>query len=159
MRSKVVITVLVMILAFYAVLIGAKGVALLGSGSTVGIVLGIGIVLLPLLGAVLVWREVQFGRRSAELAGVLESEGGLPVDDLPRRPSGRVDREAADTVFATRRSETETDPRNWRVWYRLALAYDDAGDRTRARAAARHAITLYRAPQSPHRETGPQRGQ
>jgi Flp pilus assembly protein TadD len=41
------------------------------------------------------------------------------------------------------REEAEADPGNWRVWYRLALAYDAAGDRTRARSAVRHAISLY----------------
>ncbi|MGW5680055.1 hypothetical protein ACWEV4_34170, partial [Streptomyces sp. NPDC003860] len=50
---------------------------------------------------------------------------GLPVDDLARTPSGRIDRDAADEVFARRRAETErcsmctpssrwTWPRSWR---------------------------------------------
>jgi cytochrome c-type biogenesis protein CcmH/NrfG len=143
MRGRLTVAVLVAVLAFYAALIGAKGVALLGSDSPVGMLLGVGILLVPLLGGFLVWREVQFGRRSAELAGVLDSEGGLPVDDLPRRPSGRVDRAAADAVFATRRAEAEKDPENWRCWYLLGVAYDDAGDRSRARAAVRHAIALF----------------
>ena len=68
--------------------------------------------------------------------------GGLPVDDLPRRPSGRVDRSAAEEWFDRAREETEASPDSWRAWFRLALAYDAAGDRTRARAAARHAIEL-----------------
>lgn len=143
MRAKATIAVMVVVLVFYAVLIGGKGIALLGSDSLVGVVLGVAILLVPLLGLVLVWQELQFGRRSAEMAAVLEAEGGLPVDDLPRRPSGRVDRAAADAVFATRQAEAEADPDNWRTWYRLALAYDDAGDRTRARAAVRHAMTLF----------------
>lgn len=143
MRTKVTVAVLVMVLVFYAVLVGAKGVALLGSGSPVGAALGAALLVIPLIGLWLVWREVCFGRRSAELAAVLEAEGGLPVDDLPRRPSGRVDRTAADAVFAVRRAETEADPGGWRSWYRLGLAYDDAGDRTRARSAVRHAIALF----------------
>jgi cytochrome c-type biogenesis protein CcmH/NrfG len=143
MRAKATIAVMVVVLVFYAVLIGGKGIAMLGSDSPVGVVLGVAILLVPLLGLVLVWRELQFGRRSAEMAAVLEAEGGLPVDDLPRRPSGRVDRSAADAVFSTRQAEAEADPDNWRTWYRLALAYDDAGDRTRARAAVRHAMTLF----------------
>jgi hypothetical protein len=144
MRTKVAIAVMVVALLFYAALIGFKGVALLGSGSVVGVLLGLALLVVPVLGLLLVWREIDFGRKSAVLADALATEGGLPVDDLPRRPSGRVDRAAADAAFAERRSETEADPGNWRVWYRLALAYDAAGDRTRARAAARHAIDLYR---------------
>ncbi|MGH8964742.1 MAG: hypothetical protein ACRDXB_05355, partial [Actinomycetes bacterium] len=120
-----------------------KGIAMIATGSSAGIALGAAVLVIPVVGVFLVWRELQFGRRSAELAAVLQSEGGLPVDDLPRRPSGRVERAAADCVFAERQAETESDPENWRTWYRLGMAYDDAGDRTRARAAVRHAITLY----------------
>ena len=145
MRTKAVIAVLVVILVFYAVLIGAKGVAFIASGEPVAVLLGIGVLVLPLIGLALVWREIVFGRRSAELAAALEAEGGLPVDDLPRRPSGRVDRAAADEAFATRQAEVEARPDAWQAWYRLALAYDDAGDRTRARSAVRRAIELYDA--------------
>ena len=143
MRTKVTIAVMVAVLVFYAALIGAKGVALLRSGSSVGFLLGLALLVMPLLGLVLVWREIEFGRRSAELAAVLAEEGGLPVDDLPRRPSGRVDRAAADSAFSAMRAEAEADPGNWRVWYRLGLAYDAAGDRTRARGAVRRAIELF----------------
>lgn len=143
MRTKAVIAVLVVILVFYAVLIGAKGVAFVASGEPVVVLLGVGVLVLPVLGLALVWREVVFGRRSAELATALELEGGLPVDDLPRRRSGRVDRGAADRAFDARQGDVETSPDSWQAWYRLALAYDDAGDRTRARGAVRRAIELY----------------
>ena len=142
MRTKTTIGVLVLVVAFYAVLIGVKGVGLLASGSLVGQVLGIALLVLPLLGLLLVWREIEFGRRTAVLARQLHAEGGLPVDDLPRRPSGRVDRAAADEQFQGMRAEAEARPDDWRAWFRLALAYDTAGDRTRARAAARHALSL-----------------
>src|SRR5699024_702881 len=66
-----------------------------------------------------------------------------PQDDLPR-VRGRIDREAADEAFEAYRNETQADPDNWRSWYRLGLAYDAAGDRKRARAALRDAITIYR---------------
>lgn len=145
MRTKAAIAVMVVILVFYAVLIGAKGVAFIGSGDPVAVVLGIGVLVLPVLGLALVWREIVFGRRSAELAAALEAEGGLPVDDLPRLPSGRRDRKAADAAFGARRAEVEEQPDSWQAWYRLALAYDDAGDRSRARSAVRRAIALYDA--------------
>ena len=38
----------------------------------------------------------------------------------------------------------EASPDDWRAWLRLGLAYDMAGDRRRARAAVRRAITLSR---------------
>jgi cytochrome c-type biogenesis protein CcmH/NrfG len=142
-RTKLTIAVIVLVVVFYAALIGAKGVALLGSGSVVGALLGVALLILPVLGLLLVWREIEFGRRTSVLARALDAEGGLPVDDLPRRPSGRVDRAAADRLFEQMRRQTEAHPEDWRSWYRLALAYDAAGDRTRARAAARHALALH----------------
>jgi hypothetical protein len=143
MRTKTTIAVMVLVLVFYAGLIGLKGVALLAGGSLVGKTLGVALLILPLLGLLLVWREIEFGRRTAALARALDAEGGLPVDDLPRRPSGRVDRGAADAQFDRMRELTEASPEDWRAWFRLALAYDAAGDRTRARQAARHAIALH----------------
>ncbi|MEP7089555.1 MAG: hypothetical protein ABI776_05540 [Nocardioidaceae bacterium] len=143
MRTKTTIAVMVLVVVFYSGLIGFKGVALLASGSLVGQVLGVALLVMPVLGLLLVWREIEFGRQAAVLAGDLEAEGGLPVDDLPRRPSGRVDRSSADALFAEMREQTEATPEDWRTWFRLALAYDAAGDRTRARAAARHAIELH----------------
>jgi len=143
MRTKAILTVLAVVLVFYAGLIGSKGVALVGSGSAVGIVLGAAVLVVLAVGGLMVWREVEFGLKSARLAAVLKAEGGLPIDDLPRRPSGRVDRAAADEVFAERRSEAEAEPDSWRTWYLLGLAYDDAGDRSRARSAIRRALALF----------------
>jgi tetratricopeptide (TPR) repeat protein len=143
MRTKATIALLVVVLVFYAVVIGAKGVAFIASAEPVAVVLGVGVLLLPVLGLGLVWREITFGRKSAEMATALEAEGGLPVDDLPRRPSGRVDRAAADAAFDVREAEVAAAPDSWQAWYRLALAYDDAGDRSRARSAVRRAIELY----------------
>jgi hypothetical protein len=139
-RTKATIGVLVVVLVFYAALIGFKGVALLTGGSHVGQALGVALLVLPLLGLGLVWREIEFGRRTAR---ALDAEGGLPGDEVPRRPSGRVDRRAADAVFDRFRVEAEASPEDWRAWFRLALAYDAAGDRGRARAAARHALAVH----------------
>ena len=142
MRSKLLVAVLVAVLGFYLVLLVVKGVQLVAVGSLAGIGLGVAMLIMAVIGALLVAREVRFGQASSKLAARLAAEGGLPVDDLPRRPSGRIDRDAADAVFSTYRDEVEAAPEDWRAWYRLALAYDAAGDRSRARAAARKAITL-----------------
>ena len=141
-RTLAVIAVLVVVLVVYAGLIGFRGVVLLQSGTVVGVLLGLAVLVVPLLGLALVARELQFGRQCARLVDELDAEDGLPVDDLPRRPSGRVDRAAADEHFRAMRAETEAAPEDWRAWFRLALAYDAAGDRTRGRAAARHAVAL-----------------
>lgn len=142
MRTRATIAVVAAVVVAYAVILGVKAVALLRDGSPLAVVLGLSILVVPVVGVVLVVRELQFGRQCARLAAALEQDGGLPVDDLPRRPSGRVDRAAAEQWFDRARAETEASPSSWRAWFRLALAYDAAGDRTRARAAARHAIEL-----------------
>jgi hypothetical protein len=143
MRQRFIVAVLLAILAFYCVVVTSKGVDLIAQGGVVPVLFGLALIVSAGLAIGLCWREVQFGRRTAVLGNALAAEGGIPTDDLPRRPSGRIDREAADAVFEERKAETEAEPDNWRSWYRLALAYDAAGDRTRARAAARHALTLY----------------
>ena len=66
----------------------------------------------------------------------------LDVRALPRRPSGRFQRDAADALFSTVRTEVEADPGDWRRWYRLARAYDYAGDRRRARETMKTALEL-----------------
>ncbi len=143
MRTRLTVGLMVLVLAFYVVLVGVKGIALLTSGSVIGALLGVAVLVIPLIGVYLVVRELEFGRRSARLAAILADENALTVDDLPRAPSGRVERTAADRAFESHRMRVERDPEDWRGWYLLGVAYDDAGDRTRARAAVRQAIALY----------------
>ena len=143
MSAKRTAIVLAVVFVAYAVLLGWRGVLLIGTGDPVAIVLGIAVLVIPVLGAYLVWRELQFGRQTEVLARELEASGGLPVDDLPRRPSGRIDRAAADEAFGKYKAEAEATPDDWRVWFRLSTAYDAAGDRKRARATMRAAISQH----------------
>jgi len=140
MRAKQTAILLAVVFVAYAVLIGWRGVLLIKVGTPVSVVLGLAVLVIPFIGAYLVWREIQFGRQTELLARELEAAGGLPVDDLPRRPSGRVDRAAADEAFGRYKAEAEAAPDDWRVWFRLSTAYDAAGDRKRAREAMRTAI-------------------
>lgn len=144
-RTAAVIAFMLVALAFYAVLLGLNGLTLIRDGGAVGVLFGVAVLVVPVLGVLLVVRELQFGRRCGRLAAELEAEGGLGIEDLPRRPSGRVERSAADAHFSRMRAATEASPEDWRAWFRLALAYDAAGDRTRGRSAARHALELYDA--------------
>ncbi|RBM16334.1 hypothetical protein DI005_26210 [Prauserella sp. PE36] len=143
MRARNVAIALTVAVAVYLVLLAGRAVALLRTGETVPVLLGVAVLVLPLLGVwmlVTTWRS---GNQVQRLARRLDAEGGLPdVSDLPRRPSGRVDRQAADAWFDERRAEVEAEPEDWRRWYRLAHAYDIAGDRRRARATMRKAIEL-----------------
>ncbi|HSK56842.1 MAG TPA: tetratricopeptide repeat protein [Jiangellales bacterium] len=143
MTARRTTLLLLVVLGVYLVLVGWRGVLLVRTGDAVGVGLGLAVLVLPAVAAVVVAREVRFGLATQRMARELEAAGALPVDDLPRRPSGRVVREAADHAFAGRRAEVEAAPGDWRAWYRLALAYDDAGDRRRAREAMRHAARLH----------------
>jgi len=143
MTARRVAGLLVVACGVYLAVIMQRALVLLGSGELMPALLGAGLVVTPCIGAWVVWREVQFGIQTSALAESMAADGLLPVDDLPRRPSGRPERAAADLRFAQRRLEVDRDPSDWRGWYRLGLAYDDAGDRRRARAAVRHAIALH----------------
>ena len=143
MRARWVVAVLVAVLAVYFFLISSAAIAMISSGRAVAIGLGIGILLLPIIGAVLVVFELRFGFRTQQLARRLLDEDAMPEDpQLALRPSGRVDREAADAYFETVRAEVEAAPQEWRGWYKLAVAYNLSGDRKRAREAMRQAIQL-----------------
>jgi cytochrome c-type biogenesis protein CcmH/NrfG len=88
---------------------------------------------------------LQAGLAHQQLARIIHEEGmELDVSGLPRMPSGRIQRDAADALFETVREELENDPDNWRRWYRLARAYDYAGDRSRARDAMKKALEMER---------------
>jgi cytochrome c-type biogenesis protein CcmH/NrfG len=142
-RIRIVVGVLTAVLIVYFWLLADRAVALIASGTAAGAALGIGVLLLPIIGAVLVAWELRFGWRTQVLARRLAAQDLLPDDsELPRRASGRVQREAADAHFEVVRAEVEAAPDDWRGWYRLAHAYDLSGDRKRARAAMRHAIEL-----------------
>jgi hypothetical protein len=137
------------VLVVYLVAIGWRGVLLLRSGGVVAVLLGLALLALPLVGLWAVLRELRFGRATQSLARELEARGRLPVDDLPRSPGGRVDRAAADAWFERFRREVDEQPSSWEAWFRVALGYDAAGDRRRARAAMRRAVELHSAAPTP----------
>ncbi len=145
-KVLVPIAFIVAALAFYFVLLGSRGVELVRSGGVAAVGLGIGVLLLPLVGVWIVYASLRAGWQHQRLAQRIHEEGlELDVTDLPRRPSGKIDRDAADALFETVKREWEADPDNWRNSYRLARAYDYAGDRGRARETMRRAVALEKA--------------
>ncbi|HEY0169178.1 MAG TPA: hypothetical protein VGB75_19210 [Jatrophihabitans sp.] len=136
-----VVAVLVAAMAFYFALIGYRGLYLLGEDRWVLKALGAAVLVLPVVGGWVVVAELRFGLASQRLERRMREAGestALPA--LPRLPSGRLDRAAADGWFDQQRSVVERAPQDWRAWFRLAQAYDLAGDRKRAREALRTAI-------------------
>ncbi|BBY96909.1 hypothetical protein [Mycolicibacterium fallax] len=143
LRTQLLIGFFCIALLFYFATLGKMAVAMIADGRAAAVGLGIAVLIMPLIG---LWATVATLRaglahqRLARLAGEAGME--LDVESLPRRASGRIERAAADELFETVRAELDADPGNWMRWYRVARAYDYAGDRSRAREAMRRAVEL-----------------
>jgi cytochrome c-type biogenesis protein CcmH/NrfG len=130
----------------YFILLGRAAVVMISSGRPVAIGLGIAVLILPFIGLWAMVATLRAGFAHQRLARLAAEDGmELDVSELPRRASGRVEREAADRLFDTVRTELDNDPENWVRWYRLARAYDYAGDRSRARETIRTAVKMQQA--------------
>lgn len=143
-RAKVGVVLVSLLLIFWLVIALQRSVILLTDPDLVAKALGLAYLLLPLIGGWAMIRELLFGMQTSKMANELDAEGGLPVDDLPRTPAGRIVRSAADERFPAYQAEVEAAPEDWRSWFRLSCAYDAAGDRTRARRSMRTAGKLYK---------------
>ena len=150
LRVQLLIAFFCLALIFYFAMLTRTAIALIRSGTPTAVALGIGVLILPVVGAWVMVATLRAGLAHQRLAR-LAAEYGMELDvtDLPRMPSGRIQREAADGMFATVRAELDADPDNWRRWYRLARAYDYAGDRSRARETMRRAVELQNAEAKP----------
>ncbi|MQY30769.1 hypothetical protein [Nocardia aurantia] len=141
-----VIVFLVLALAFYFALLGRIAIDLLGTGKPAAIGIGVGVLILPIIGLWVVVSSIRAALSHQRLARRMHDEGlELDASELPRRPSGRIEKPAADVLFERVKQEWEADPDNWRTNYRVARAYDYAGDRSRAREIMRRAVDLERA--------------
>lgn len=144
MSTKLGVIVMSALLLLYLVAVAQLSISLIVAEDLLARGIGIALLVLPLIGAWAMAAELTFGLRSQKLADRLDEEGNLPVDDRPKRSSGRPERAAADAEFPRYRAEVEQSPDDWRAWFRLGLAYDASGDRRRARHSIRRAIALER---------------
>lgn len=145
LRTQLLVAFMCVALLVYFVLLGRVAVAMIGSGHAAAIGLGCAVLILPMIGLWAMIATLRAGLAHQKLAGLIAADGmELDTSALPRRPSGRIRRDAADKLFATVRAEVQDHPDDWRRWYRLARAYDYAGDRRRAREAMRTAVDLHR---------------
>ena len=145
MRARAAALVMAALLVLYLVFVVNYALLLIGDEEPLAKAMGVALIVLPFLGAGALVADLIFVVRGERLVKRLGAEGGLPVDDLPRLPSGRPDPAAADLEFPKYRAEVEESPDSWRAWLRLGLAYDASGDRRRARWATRRAIALERS--------------
>ncbi|MCV7300218.1 tetratricopeptide repeat protein [Mycobacterium barrassiae] len=143
LRIQLLIGFMCVALIVYFILLGRIAMAFITSGEPAAIGLGLALMIMPLIGMWVMVSTLRAGLTHQRLGRIVKDEGmELDVSSLPRMPSGRIQRDAADALFATVLAELEADPDNWRRWYRLARAYDYAGDRSRAREAMKKAVEM-----------------
>lgn len=142
-RVKVLIAFMCVALLMYLVFLGRIAVLLIASGSVAAVGMGVALLIMPFIGLWALIATLRDGFAHQRLSRLIAAEGmGLDAGALPRRPSGRIERDAADALFRTVQAELDADPENWQRWYRLAQAYEFAGDRRRAREAMKTAVGL-----------------
>lgn len=135
------VTALLTAMALYYFLIGWRGFYLLMEDRWIFKALGVAVLMLPLLGVWMVLARLRVAL-GCQLLAIGMRETGLSTEPpaLPRQPSGRLDRQAAEAWFDQQREVVRQAPQDWRGWLRLARAYDLAGDRKQARESMRTAI-------------------
>ena len=144
-RMQLLIAFMCVAMLVYFVLLGRMAIAMIASGRAAAVGLGTALLIMPVIGLWAMVATLRAGFAHQKLARLIADDGmELDTSALPRRPSGRIERDAADALFATVRTEVEADPDDWRRWYRLARAYDYARDRRRAREAMKTALQLHR---------------
>lgn len=140
MRTKLAVAIVAAAVLLYVVLIAKRSWLLVTAGNPLAVTMGVALIVLPLVAAWAILRELWFGVRAERVGRRLEAEGGLPEESVAVHASGRVVREDGDAVFPRYRDDVKAHPEDWRAWYRLGLAYDAAGDRRRARGAIRQSL-------------------
>jgi cytochrome c-type biogenesis protein CcmH/NrfG len=106
--------------------------------------MGYALLIIPLVGAWGLAAEWRFGVGVDRMRHELLEQGLFP-DEFHALASGRPDKDHAATVFDAFKDHVEQSPDSWVAWCRLGVAYDAAGDRSRARWAMRRALRLRRA--------------
>ena len=125
-RSREAVTALLTfaILVFYSVTIGWRGVLLIADGRLVPVLLGIGVILIPLVACIAIWRLIVFVHHGQAMMRHLRSgaepeardvewRGHLAVAEEHRQRRDRAAEQAAyrQAVRAWRASRTAEPPR------------------------------------------------
>jgi hypothetical protein len=131
------------LLSVYLFLLSNWAFGMIAVGTPLGIVMGLLVLVFPIFGLYVIYRELRFGLKAEAMGKELEAAGEWPVFQLEFRPSGRPTRESADENFKVFAALAKADPENWKAVFALSLAYDACGDRPRARKAMAEAMALY----------------
>ena len=145
MRSpKVGAAISIALLLIYVLVLGQWAILLITNGTPIGIGMGFAVLVFPVMGAWVIFRELKFGLGAERLGKELEATNEWPVFQLELRASGRPTRESAAENFKEFQKRAEENPDDWKSWFALSLAYDAAGDRPRAREAMVKAIAMHK---------------
>lgn len=142
-RAGVIVVALCLVL--YFVLTGQWAYLYLISGEPIGIAMGVALIVLPLIGAWALVRELQFGVQADRLGTRLDAEGGMPAAETDLTPSGRLAKTDAEPLLQRYTAEADAAAGDWRARYRLGVVQDAAGRRKDARASIREAIRIAKA--------------
>lgn len=147
MKTKVWVGGILLLFALYIGMAFTQAIRLLSTDAPVAKIMGAAILVIPAFAVWILIREILFGLRTEKMGKTLAAAGELP-EDLPRMPSGRIVRAAADEDFPRHQKDVEENPESWKSWFRLALAYEACGDKRRARNSMRTAIDFWRGKSS-----------
>jgi hypothetical protein len=125
MGARTLALILSAMLLVYLLLLGRTAVLLMVSGSLSGLLLGLALLVFPVVGAWIIHRELRFGFTAQKMSDALEGS-------------------KIDLEFDDARAAVQADPKDWRAWFSVALAYDEAGDRRQSRKSMHHAAALFR---------------
>lgn len=145
MKSKLAVGALVAASFGYLLIALDRAVRFQADGDLVGLIFAGAILALVGVSGYLIFRELQFGRAMQQVLTAAEDVGVPLAVELPLAPSGKPDRVAADAAFSSLLASFNGEPSSWQEWVQIALAYDAARDRKRARFAMRKAIALFQA--------------
>ena len=111
LRIQLLIGFMCVALVVYFVMLGRIAMAFITSGRPAAIGLGLALMVLPLIGIWAMVSTLRAGLAHQRLARIINEEGmELDVSSLPRMPSGRIQRDAADALFESVRDELEGAP-------------------------------------------------
>ena len=134
--AKRVAFILAAVLAVYLAFAGMRGFDLLSSANTSVKLLGVCVIILPILGGFLIFREIRFGYATSELGKQVNPEL-LPTTDIkPRSPEAQEYVEAAI-------AQAKADESNWQHWFCVGIGYDLVGQRKLARECMQHAVSIH----------------
>jgi hypothetical protein len=128
--------ILALVLSVYLFFAASRGLDLLRADDSAVKALGIAVLILPILGGIVLIREIRFGRTTFVMGQEIDIEY-LPLNGL----TDEQKKENLDVAIA----RAKNDLTSWQCWYAVAIGYDLLSERKLAREAMRHAVELYQS--------------